>query len=290
MLDRVQEVYKLLLAGAEFAEISQYASERHWNVGERQVRRYMEIAYRRMADSIKRDRKQLLGRHLMQRRSLYARCLKNSDLRTALQTLRDEADLQGLYPPTKIAPTTPDGTRPYPGPALTRRERLVRILVAEQSGDRAQMRLLEETTRYRSYRLPDTQLPVMMLHTMTLMYVNEQLEHATTCLLALWNAGASGEDETWDGMAMNSAYLFKVGREAWRQFTEEIGVDGGHLVRGNCQGLMLDLCGDNICNLAPSADELRATLAADGHSAEDVVTAARMRKSWRRLFAEACGE
>jgi hypothetical protein len=106
-----------------------------------------------------------------------------------------------------------------------------------------------------------------------------QLEHATTCLLALWNAGASGEDETWDGMAMNSAYLFKIGREAWSQFTEEIGVDGGHLVRGNYHGLMLDVCGDNICNLAPSADELRATLAAAGHSGEEVVTAARLRKS-----------
>jgi hypothetical protein len=49
----------------------------------------------------------------MQRRALYARALKENDLRTALQVLRDEAALQNLYPPTKIAPTTPDGENAY---------------------------------------------------------------------------------------------------------------------------------------------------------------------------------
>jgi hypothetical protein len=289
MLERVQEVYKLLLAGAEFAEISQYASERNWDIGERQVRRYMELAYRRMADSTKRDRKQLLGRHLMQRRALYARSLKASDLRTALQTLRDEAELQGLYPPTKIAPTTPDGNRPYPGPALSRKERLARILVAEQSGDKTQLKLLEETTRYRTYRFSDTQLPSMMLQVMALIYVNEQLEKATACLLAMWNAMAFGdEDRAWHQMAMCSAYRFKIGREAWRQFTEKLGIDGDSLVLGNYQGMMLETCGENICHIAPSAEEVRATLASVGHPVEELVSVDSLRKSWQQMLAKVC--
>src|SRR5262245_48368076 len=49
----------------------------------------------------------------MQRRALYARCLKANDLRAASGVLRDEAELHGLYPATKIAPTTPDGDAPY---------------------------------------------------------------------------------------------------------------------------------------------------------------------------------
>ena len=49
----------------------------------------------------------------MQRRALYTRCLKSSDYRTALGVLRDEGELQGLYPAKKIAPTTPDGKDPY---------------------------------------------------------------------------------------------------------------------------------------------------------------------------------
>ena len=96
---RQQDVYRLLLAGAEFAEIRQYASEKDWQVGDRQIRRYLDVAYRRLAKLTERDRQQLLGRHLGQRRALYARAVKEGDLRTALQILRDEAELEGLYGP-----------------------------------------------------------------------------------------------------------------------------------------------------------------------------------------------
>jgi hypothetical protein len=100
---REQEVYRLLLAGAEFAEIRQFASDRGWHVSERQIRRYMEVAYKRLAKLASRDRQQLLGRHLMQRLALYSRALKAGDLRTALQSLRDEAELEGLYEaPTQV--------------------------------------------------------------------------------------------------------------------------------------------------------------------------------------------
>jgi hypothetical protein len=98
VIQRVHDVLRLLLAGAEFTEIRQFASAHGWNVTDRQVRRYQEAAYCDIAKFVRRDRIQLLGRHLMQRRALYARALKNNDLRTALQILRDEAALQGLYP------------------------------------------------------------------------------------------------------------------------------------------------------------------------------------------------
>ncbi|HWB44403.1 MAG TPA: hypothetical protein VG900_03115 [Hyphomicrobiaceae bacterium] len=57
--------------------------------------------------------------------------------------------------------------------------------VAEQSNDKAQLKLLEETTRYRTYRFSDRQLPAMMPHVMGLIYLSEQLEHGTMCLLSL---------------------------------------------------------------------------------------------------------
>ena len=106
---RVLEVLRLTLAGAEFPEIQQYASEKGWDISERQLRRYLELAYQELGETAQRDRQQLIGRHMMQRRALYARALKANDIRTALQVLRDEAALLGLYAPTKIAPTTPDG-------------------------------------------------------------------------------------------------------------------------------------------------------------------------------------
>ena len=88
----------MLLDGAEFAEIRQFASDSGWNVTDRQLWRYQRAAYRKVVKITERDRVGILGRHLMQRRSLYARALKANDLRTALQVLRDEAELQGLYP------------------------------------------------------------------------------------------------------------------------------------------------------------------------------------------------
>jgi hypothetical protein len=98
MTQRVQDVLRLLLSGFEFAEIRQFALAQGWNVTDRQIRRYQEAAYRDVAKIVRRDQVQLLGRHLMQRRALYAHALKNQDFRTALQILRDEAHLQGLYP------------------------------------------------------------------------------------------------------------------------------------------------------------------------------------------------
>jgi hypothetical protein len=113
VLQRIQECVKLLLAGANFDDVCQYASQGAWNVSRRQVHRYVEAAYKRLAKSAERDRNQLLGRHMMQRRVLYARALKANDLRTALLVLRDEAALQGLYPPTKLAATSPNGEQAY---------------------------------------------------------------------------------------------------------------------------------------------------------------------------------
>jgi hypothetical protein len=113
VLRRVNEVLKLIVIGAEFEAIRQFADGQGWQVSERQLRRYQESAYVQLAQTTQRNRKQLLGRHLMQRRALYAQALKDKDLRTALRVLRDEASLEGLYPPTKIAPTTPDGQEPF---------------------------------------------------------------------------------------------------------------------------------------------------------------------------------
>lgn len=290
MAARLREVTKLLLAGAEFAEIRQFASERQWDVSDRSIRRYMEAAYKRMADASRRDERQLLGRHLMQRRALYGRCLKQGDHRTALAVLKDEADLQGVYPPTKVAPATPDGQQPYPGPqgpVLTRRERLVRLLKAEKSGDRTELRLLQQTTQYRRYRFTDVQLPQMMLNVMAMQHVNEQLEHATSVLLALWNTAAFGDEHgDWNFIGMSSAFFFRTGTEGWRMFGEWLGVDVDYLVKENYKGTMLETCTENICNIAPSPDEIKALLAEHGLPEPQLPTAESVHKSWRRMIAQ----
>ena len=55
----------------------------------------------------------------MQRRALYARALKTSDVRTALLVLRDEAALEGLYPSVKSGGDASDDALRGPPPPLT---------------------------------------------------------------------------------------------------------------------------------------------------------------------------
>ena len=119
---RVEEVLAIRLDGAEFWQVREYAREKereegsHWYLADgqkplsdAQLWRYIARSDRMIAESCRASRKKLLRRHLAQRRNLYAKAVSAGDCRAALAALRDEADLLGLYPPAKVAPTTPDG-------------------------------------------------------------------------------------------------------------------------------------------------------------------------------------
>jgi hypothetical protein len=112
---RVNEVLKLRLGGAEFPDIREYANapEQGWNVSDSQVWRYIRAADALCQDYFDARAEHLLSRHLLQRRQVFAHAMGAGDFRTALAVLQDEAKLEGLYPPHKVAPTTPDGREPY---------------------------------------------------------------------------------------------------------------------------------------------------------------------------------
>jgi hypothetical protein len=127
---RIEEVLRIRLDGAEFWDIREYVREKEreagsvWEVppggrplSDSQLWRYQAAADRLIAESCRSSRKKLLRRHLAQRRNLFAKAVSAGDYRTALAVARDEAELEGLYPPKKIAPTTPDGADPW-APAL----------------------------------------------------------------------------------------------------------------------------------------------------------------------------
>jgi hypothetical protein len=103
VLKRVEEVFKLRLGGAEFADILQYASapEQQWDVSGRQIWNYIAAADRLVKERFDAKAAHLLARHLLQRRTLYAHAMGAGDFRTALAVLQDEAKLENLYPATK---------------------------------------------------------------------------------------------------------------------------------------------------------------------------------------------
>ena len=48
---RVEDVLQLLLDGADFEAIRQYASAQQWNVSDRQLRRYIESAHKEVVSA-----------------------------------------------------------------------------------------------------------------------------------------------------------------------------------------------------------------------------------------------
>jgi hypothetical protein len=129
VLKRVEEVFKLRLGGAEFHDIRDYARapEQAWNVSDSQLWRYIAAADKLVKERFDAKAEHLLARHLLQRRQLYAHAMGAGDFGTALRVLQDEAKLEGLYPPTKIAPTNPAGDQPYECNPLSDAERLAAL-------------------------------------------------------------------------------------------------------------------------------------------------------------------
>jgi hypothetical protein len=123
---RVSEVLKLRLGGAEFHDIREYAAAQGWDVSDSQLWRYIKAADALCEKYFDAKAGHLLARHLLQRRQLFAHAMAAGDFATALRVAQDEARLEGLYPPTKIAPTNPAGDKPYEG-SLTDADRLAAL-------------------------------------------------------------------------------------------------------------------------------------------------------------------
>jgi hypothetical protein len=139
ILKRVEEVLRIRLEGAAFWDVREYAREKEreegsaWFLAEGQkplsdgqLWRYIGQADRLAAENYRASRKRLLRRHLLRREHLYALAVNQGDVRAALAVLADAADLEGLRPPRKVAPTTPDGSAPYE-PGMSDAEKLAAL-------------------------------------------------------------------------------------------------------------------------------------------------------------------
>jgi hypothetical protein len=105
---RVEAILEIRLSGAEFCDVRKYAQENGWQVSDGQLWRYIRKTDDILARTLEQDRQKLLNRHLAQRHALYARAMSVSDYRTALAVLRDQAELQGLYPTGRNGPPGPE--------------------------------------------------------------------------------------------------------------------------------------------------------------------------------------
>jgi hypothetical protein len=123
---RVEEVYALRLGGIELHQLRDHAAAQGWNVSDSQLKKYIGAADELMKERVEKRADVLLARHLLQRRTLFARAVEAGDHRTALAVLDSEAKLERLEPPKLIAPTNPEGTAPY-APALSDGDRAAAV-------------------------------------------------------------------------------------------------------------------------------------------------------------------
>src|SRR5579871_2448870 len=123
---RVEEILRIRLDGAEFIDVREYVREKErepgsiWEVpdgakplSDAQLWRYIARSDQLLAQSCRASRKKLYRRHLAQRRNLYAKAVNQGDIRAALAVLDSEAKMIGLFAPVKVAPTNPQGNQSY---------------------------------------------------------------------------------------------------------------------------------------------------------------------------------
>ena len=101
---RVEAVLRIRIDGAQLHDIRDYANapEQDWQVSDSQLRRYVAASDKLLAERLERDRDRLFARHVAQRQALFARAVNAADYRTALSVAKDEAELEGIYPPKKV--------------------------------------------------------------------------------------------------------------------------------------------------------------------------------------------
>jgi hypothetical protein len=111
-VERVEQVFKMRLGGAEFADIAEYAAapEQNWQVSVRQLWRYIAAADALVKERFNARADHLLNRHILQRRQLYAHAMAAGDYSTALRVLDSEAKLENLFPVEKKELTGQAGT------------------------------------------------------------------------------------------------------------------------------------------------------------------------------------
>jgi hypothetical protein len=128
---RVVDVLRIRLDGAKLWDVTEYVTEAEqadgspWQLADgqtpltkRQVARYVEKADAIIAESTRESRKRSIAKHLAQRANLYAKAVNAGDVRSALAVLRDEAELRGLYPPSRTQLTGKDGAPLIPPPPI----------------------------------------------------------------------------------------------------------------------------------------------------------------------------
>lgn len=94
--ERVKEVLRIRIDGAQLHDVCDYATEKGWGATEAECAALIRAADTLLVKRQDRNRRRILARHIAQREALYARALNGADYGTALRILGEIAKLQGV--------------------------------------------------------------------------------------------------------------------------------------------------------------------------------------------------
>ena len=110
IIERVEKVYELLVAGARRAKILQYVAEKtDWDVNERMVDDYISRATELIEQDSAKDRPKVLSHALARLDHMYFKSMNVMDFKTALAVQKEINALFGLHAPIKQEVTGADG-------------------------------------------------------------------------------------------------------------------------------------------------------------------------------------
>lgn len=110
---RIQKCYEMLLMGLRPVDIVRFGTKPakrsdgtlgppRWPVGPRQIKRYIAQARRMIAYHAAADRDYLLARGIARLEMLLANNFRIQDYKAALQVIREQNKLLGLYPAAEV--------------------------------------------------------------------------------------------------------------------------------------------------------------------------------------------
>lgn len=143
-------------------------------------------------------------------------------------------------------------------PAIRPWERIRLLLAAEYRHDDVEYQRLFKASKIRAWYFSEHLLTEQALHVLTLTYITEQLDAATSLFLGLTQMALHDQkDKVWEQVAECSAYFFTVNTEGWKSFCIEHHFPAENLVASNQMGWVLPYCEQYIPTLAPTSDELK---------------------------------
>lgn len=99
---RIQQVYRQLLAGSSRVQIMQFAAKKEWAVKNRQIDTYIRRATDMMVVDSEFHRKAEFGKALARLNLQYRTCLKDKDQKTLLAVQKEINALLSLYLPPPV--------------------------------------------------------------------------------------------------------------------------------------------------------------------------------------------